>query len=144
MVAAGPERHEGACLCGAVRFETRGLADIWYCHCRQCRYLSGHHVAAAAVMKENLNMQGSLRWAAFSKTAEYAFCSGCGTSLFWRGINAKLISVFAGALLNTDGLNVKGHIFVCEKGAYYEIADNLPQFEYRPEGELREQMMSHG
>jgi len=32
---------------------------------------------------------------------------------------------------------VKGHIFVSEKGAYYEIMDGLPQFETIPEGQLR-------
>ena len=37
----------GQCLCGGVRFRTRGkLRGVIYCHCSQCRRQSGHFVAA--------------------------------------------------------------------------------------------------
>lgn len=145
MVAGAPRTHKGGCLCGAVRFEAHGLADIWFCHCRQCRYLSGHYVAAAAVRRENLKTDGPLNWAPFTPTAEYAFCTVCGAPIFWRQHGAPTISVFAGSLAETDGLEVKGHMFVKEKGAYYDIVDGLPQFDERPHGVgIRSQLLMHG
>ncbi len=145
VVAVEPNLHTGGCLCRAVRYETRGLADIWFCHCRQCRHLSGHYVAAAAVRREDLKIDGPLKWASFSATAEYAFCPSCGSPIFWRQFNAPTVSVFAGSLDDADGLAVKGHMFVKEKGDYYDIADDLPQFEGRPQGAgIRNQLWAHG
>jgi hypothetical protein len=48
-VAAGvavADAHTGRCLCEAVTYRAEGLADIWYCHCTQCRALSGRYLAA--------------------------------------------------------------------------------------------------
>ena len=39
------------------------------------------------------------------------------------------ISVAAGALDGTTGLRQSRHIFVADKGDYYDIADGLPQLE---------------
>lgn len=145
MVAGAPRTHKGGCLCAAVRYEAHSLADIWFCHCRQCRHLSGHYVAAAAVRCEDLKIDGPLKWAPFTPTAEYAFCPVCGAPIFWRQQSAPIISIFAGSLVETEDLEVKGHMFVKEKGAYYEIADGLPQFEERPHGvEIRRQLLPHG
>nr|WP_255768924.1 GFA family protein [Maritalea mediterranea] len=137
--------HKGECLCGAVQFEARGLADIWFCHCRQCRYLSGHYVAAAAVARDKVKIEGPLKWAPFTPTAEYAFCISCGTPLFWRQTTGHTLSVFAGSLAHTKGIEVKGHIFVAEKGDYYQITDDLPQFPGQPHaGGVRESFEAQG
>ena len=46
-----------------------------------------------------------------------------------RKLNKKLhvIDVAAGAIDSPTGLRLQGHIFVADKGDYYEIADGLPQ-----------------
>jgi hypothetical protein len=38
------------------------------------------------------------------------------------------MSIHAGTLNGETGLTTRGHIFVADKGDYYEIADGLPQF----------------
>lgn len=41
------DKHLGACLCGAVRFEVDGAFDRFYlCHCESCRKDSGSAHAA--------------------------------------------------------------------------------------------------
>ena len=47
------------------------------------------------------------------------------------------MSVLTGCLDDTSELEVKGHIYVEEKPAHYEITDGLPQYEGYPDGGTR-------
>lgn len=51
----------------------------------------------------------------------------CGSSLFWQRDGSEIIDVAAGAIDSPTGLRLLGHIFVADKGDYYDIADGLPQ-----------------
>ena len=132
--AAVDDVRTGRCLCGAVRYRALHLRDIWFCHCRQCRYVTGHYLAACRTEKDKLEWRGELAWSAHSGTSEIARCAGCGTPLFWRQPDGDTVSVMAGSLDDTEGLAVPGHIFTGEKGAYYAIADGLPQHVAQPAG----------
>ena len=37
---------KGSCLCGGVKFEINEARSLTYCDCRNCRKLSGAHVAS--------------------------------------------------------------------------------------------------
>ena len=50
--------HNGGCYCGAVSYSAKGLKNLWYCHCRQCRYLTGHFMAAASAAREDFTVKG--------------------------------------------------------------------------------------
>lgn len=128
--------HAGTCLCGAVTYRATGLADIWYCHCTQCRALSGHYLAACRTGQDMLEVSGEIVWAHHSGTSEHARCAACGSLLFWRTHGTGLVSVLPGSLQNADGIAERGHIFVAEKGGYYQISDGLPQFQRVPEAGL--------
>ena len=126
------ETHAGGCLCGAVRFSTRGrLREVVYCHCSQCRRQTGHHYAATNVKGADLEIEGAeaLRWYRASDFARRGFCATCGSALFWKRDGADDISVMAGAFDVPSGLKGGVHIFVADKGDYYDIDDGLPQFE---------------
>lgn len=59
----------------------------------------------------------------------------CGCYMFWDDAARDTVSILAGSVDDTAGLEVKGHIFVAEKGDYYEITDGLPQYEkFPPQG----------
>jgi hypothetical protein len=49
--------------------------------------------------------------------------------LFWKHKELDVISVTAGTFDNPSGLVGESHIFVADKGDYYEISDSLPRFE---------------
>jgi hypothetical protein len=49
--------------------------------------------------------------------------------LFWKRNGREQISIMAGAFDRPSGLVAESHIFVADKGDYYEICDGLPQFE---------------
>nr|WP_229849220.1 GFA family protein [Paracoccus aerius] len=116
----------GRCLCGAVTFAGRwGGDDLRACHCSQCRRWSGHVWAAAETA--DLTIRGEVKWFRSSEEAERGFCPECGSSLFWRRRDRGGIEVAPGAVDSPTGLRMAGHIFVADKGDYYDIADGLPQ-----------------
>lgn len=122
--------HTGSCLCGAVRFRTRGsLRGVIFCHCGQCRRQSGHFVAATNVADERIVIEGgdAITWYAASNEAKRGFCSRCGSLLFWKHGALDSVSVMAGAFDKPTGLFAECHIFVADKGDYYSIDDGLPQ-----------------
>ena len=126
------ETNKGSCLCGAVSFTTTGrLRGVVYCHCSQCRKQSGHFYAATNVPDENLKVEGrdQITWYAASQSARRGFCRTCGSALFWKHKDLDYTSVLAGAFEKPTGLDSESHIFVADKGDYYEIADGLPQYE---------------
>jgi hypothetical protein len=124
--------HSGSCLCGAVRFKTRGaLRGVVYCHCSQCRKQSGHFVAASSAKDADIDIEGAeaLTWYGASDVAKRGFCRTCGSLLFWKHNELDQISIMAGSFDRPSGLFGESHIFVGDKGDYYSINDALPQFE---------------
>jgi hypothetical protein len=122
--------YTGGCLCGAVRYRASGpLRDIVACHCSQCRRTSGHHAAMTSIPESQLTLTSSegLQWYRSSDTAERGFCSRCGSNLLWRPLGQDRIAIAAGSLDMPTGLALAEHIFVADKGDYYEIEDGKPQ-----------------
>ncbi len=69
-----------------------------------------------------------LTWYRSSAKVRRGFCSNCGSSLFFDPvIKTDWIGVAMGAFDVPTGTRLGIHIFVGEKGDYYEIGDGLPQ-----------------
>jgi hypothetical protein len=122
--------HKGSCLCGAVTFEMDGpLKAPDACHCDQCRKWSGHYFASTDLPRTALRIEGKDRisWYQSSEKVRRGFCGTCGSSLFWDPIHHDWIGVAMGAIEAPTGTSLGIHIFVADKGDYYEIADGLPQ-----------------
>lgn len=127
-------RATGRCLCGAVQYEVSGpLRPVVYCHCRQCQKTSGNFVAATACAAEDLVVWAAngLRWYASSDIAERGFCNECGSNLFWRPNDGSHISIMAGTINGSTGLQASAHIFVESASDFLTIADGLPQHAQR-------------
>jgi hypothetical protein len=120
--------YRGSCNCGAVTFDVRGEPQGFSaCHCGQCRKQSGHFWASAFAPAEDITITGSPRWYRASDTAQRGFCPICGCFLFWKHDAEETLSFALGALDGPTGLHLQKHIFVADKGDYYDIADGLPQ-----------------
>lgn len=122
--------HKGSCLCGAVKFTIAGeLPAPTACHCSKCRKFSGHFEASTDVAKSALSIdgEGNLTWYASSEKVRRGFCSTCGASMFFDPNFHDWIGVSMGAFDEATKTKLKQHIFVADKGDYYEIADGLPQ-----------------
>jgi hypothetical protein len=119
--------HSGGCLCGQITYTVTGpLRPVVACHCQQCRKTSGHHVAATSAPRDAIAITGTPTWFVSSPTARRGICGTCGSNLFWDGTGQNM-SIFAGTLDATTGLQIAGHIFCDDKGDYYDIADDVPQ-----------------
>ncbi|SVB86884.1 uncharacterized protein METZ01_LOCUS239738, partial [marine metagenome] len=38
-------KYNGSCVCGQTTYEAFDLGDVSYCHCEQCRKMTGHYMA---------------------------------------------------------------------------------------------------
>lgn len=118
----------GTCLCGDITFETDAAPQgVSMCHCGQCRKQSGGIWSSAFVPVEELVISGPVNWYASSGTAKRGSCAKCGSFLFWKANDEDTISFSLGAIDGPTGLTLEKHIFVADKGDYYQIADGLPQ-----------------
>lgn len=126
---AGSEMtHSGGCNCGAVRFTVAGpLPAPNACHCTQCRKQSGHYWASVDVDRSALHVTGAPHWYASSEKVRRGFCGTCGAFLFWDPLQGDKTAVAMGAFDQPTQIQLGLHIFVADKGDYYEIADGLPQ-----------------
>lgn len=122
--------HAGSCQCRAVTFTVQGdLPPPNACHCSICRKQSGHYFASTEVKKANLTITGAeyVTWFQSSPKVRRGFCARCGSSLFWDPPHRDWIAVAMGAFDGPTGTRMNLHIFVADKGDYYDIADGLPQ-----------------
>ena len=127
-------KHKGSCYCGAVTYELAGpLRPSVACHCTQCRKTSGHYWSATQVPNERFKItkDDGLKWFRSSDTARRGFCSDCGSSLFWQHDGRDATSIGAGTLDGATGIGTSKHIYVADKGDYYELADDLPKADQR-------------
>lgn len=128
--------YSGSCLCNAVTFEVEGeLGAIDACHCEQCRRWTGHYLVSTDVPRSALRVKGEnkLAWFSSSEKVRRGFCSECGSSLFFDPLDQKKhdwIAVSMGAFDKPTRAALALHIFVGEKGDYYEITDGLQQNEH--------------
>lgn len=119
---------KGSCLCGDVTFTVTSTPQgPSVCHCGQCRRQSGHVWASAYVARSDLSISGPVSWYAASDKARRGFCPRCGSFLFWKAHAEDTMSFALGALEAPTGLRLEKHIFVKDKGDYYDIADGVPQ-----------------
>lgn len=122
--------HRGSCLCRRVTFEVAGdLPKPDACHCSLCRKHSGHFFASTDVPKSALIIHGEehVTWFYSSDKIRRGFCSACGSSLFWDPVSRNHIAIAMGSFDAPTKTELERHIFVADKGDYYEIADGLPQ-----------------
>ena len=120
----------GSCLCGAVSFEVTGaLPAPNACHCSQCRRQSGHFWVSSDVPRASLTIRGEdrLTWFRSSDAVRRGFCATCGSFLFWDPDGKDTVAVSMGAFDPPTHAKMTMHIFVDDKGDYYDIADGLPQ-----------------
>jgi len=122
----------GSCLCGAVRYRVTGpLRQVVGCHCSQCRKQTGHYMAATGVRLKYFEMvedQG-LAWYRASDFARRGFCQVCGSTMFWQADAEDQIAIAAGSFDSETALVTAAHIFVADKGDYYQLDGDRPHYD---------------
>jgi hypothetical protein len=79
----------GRCLCGAVSFRA-ALPSRWvaHCHCTRCQRAHGAGFVTWVGLDADRatidDPQHALRWHTYETGAERAFCTHCGSPMFFR------------------------------------------------------------
>ncbi|MFD1697632.1 GFA family protein [Roseibium aestuarii] len=123
---------KGRCDCGKVSFEVPSVEpNVTLCHCSQCRRMSGHIWASTRAPWDAVTFtcDGGLAWYESSSWAQRGFCRHCGSSLFYRRHEVDHVAIAAGCLEAPTGMSATRHIFLKDKGDYYDVTDNLEKFE---------------
>ena len=130
---AGVRVLVGRCECGAVGYR---VADAFLyasnCHCSRCRAATGSAFKPfAGIEREKFEITDGLD--AFHVHGDEDLndtrCRACGSLLFSVVRDGAYVHVALGSLVDAPGIRPARHIFVGSKAPWFEITDDLPQFE---------------
>ena len=141
----------GSCLCGGVKFEIAGpLLRPLNCHCTYCRKQQGAAFRSRArVRRSDFKwLQGEELLTYYEATPGYrrGFCRVCGSPIVnyaephssLARANPAALEEFGISLAVLDddpGVRPENHCFVGSKAPWFEITDDLPQYQgYPPAG----------
>jgi hypothetical protein len=123
----------GKCGCGAVRY--RVADEFLYasnCHCSRCRAATGSAFKPfAGIEREKLEIvEGADRLLVDGEASlNDTRCAACGSLLFSVVREGEYVHIALGSLVDAPSLRPTKHIFVGSKAPWFEITDDLPQFE---------------
>lgn len=126
----------GKCECGAVEYQVDGeLVDYCHCHCSICRRIHGApFVTWGGITRDELSFtsgEDNLRDYAFSDRSDSISCKTC-SSVIMVDFKAEphMLYITLGTVDGNIELPDNGfHQFVGSKAPWYEITDDLPQYE---------------
>ncbi|WGH78837.1 GFA family protein [Jannaschia ovalis] len=114
----------GKCLCGAVRFRcTASDPKVAACHCDMCRRWSSGPYFEVSCTNATFEGEDSITRFRSSDWAERAFCSKCGSNLFYHLIDSDEFQIAVGLLDDQSGLRLSLQVFIDEKPPFYTLAD---------------------
>jgi hypothetical protein len=122
------KKYAGGCLCGATRFSFVGKLDnLYFCHCSQCRKNYGLYGAFAGVIRSALVTEKADKLQSFksSRNTTRTFCGVCCSPVTWDREGDEHVYVLMGTLdgdIQTTGAK---HIYLNERGGYYEICGSM-------------------
>lgn len=126
---------KGSCLCEKVKFEITGEPfSLSYCHCSRCRKSAGVFSAVLIGKADDLTVtEGHDEIGKFLAPEpegkhERCFCKTCGTSL-GDLVTGDIYVVAASALDDEPNMKPMAHIHTASKPDWYEITDDIKQFE---------------
>ena len=123
----------GGCGCGTVRY--RVADEFLYasnCHCSRCRAATGSAFKPfAGIEREKLEVtEGGDSLLVFGEEElNDTRCAVCGSLLYSVVREGAYVHVALGSLLDAPSVRPTKHIFVGSKAHWFEITDDLPQFE---------------
>jgi hypothetical protein len=123
----------GKCECGAVRY--RVADEFLYaanCHCSNCRAATGSAFKAfAGIERDKLELIDGLNsLLVFGEDdLNNTRCAVCGSFLFSVVRDGAYVHVAMGSLADAPSIRPTEHIFVGSKAPWFEITDDLPQFD---------------
>ncbi len=130
---------KGRCECAKVQYEIDGeLAEYCHCHCSICRKLHGAAFTTWGGVRRNeftyTSGESELRKYTFSENADSFFCGVCGSRIL---VDFKpephMLYITMGTVVGDVSCPPGFHQFVGSKAPWFEITDDLPQYDEWPD-----------
>jgi catechol 2,3-dioxygenase-like lactoylglutathione lyase family enzyme len=123
----------GGCWCGVVRYRVPDeFLYAWNCHCSRCRAATGSAFKPlAGIEREKLEIAhgADALLVVGDERLNDTRCRACGSLLFSVVRDGEYVHVALGSLVDGPSVRPTKHIFVGSKASWFEITDDLPQFE---------------
>ena len=123
----------GSCLCGKVKYSvTTDIKDFYFCHCEQCRKITGSAFAANILTSPaTVNWFSGFEWV---KRFDYpgeriftkVFCTNCGSGLPFLNKIGDALVIPAGSLDYAPNIKPNNNIFWADKASWYEAGITAP------------------
>jgi hypothetical protein len=126
----------GKCSCGAVHYEVAdAFAYALNCHCTSCRAETGSAFKPlGGIARDQLEVTAGADalLVVGSQDDNHTRCATCGSLLYSVVRDGAYVHVALGSLVDTPSVRPTMHIWVSEKAPWYEITDDLPQYDEFP------------
>jgi hypothetical protein len=123
----------GECFCRAVRYTVADeFAYALNCHCSNCRRTTGSAFKPfAGIAREKFGLvRGEDNLLIYGDPAAHdAHCKRCGSLLYSVVRAGAYVHVAMGTLVDAPSIRPTAHIFVGSRAPWFEITDDLPQYE---------------
>lgn len=119
---------DGHCLCGSVQItveEPKKAIEV--CHCDMCRRWGGAFYAALVGKDFTIIGEEAISTYRSSDWAERAFCSRCGSNLWYRFLPTGNRSFLAGLFEAADKYPVEKEIFTDERARWCDLSGDHPR-----------------
>jgi len=138
MSIGEPRWLSGSCNCGLLRYRVADAFEYAQnCHCAECRKATGSAFKPFGGIKRD-------RFELLANTDDLLLvggavdhdvrCAKCGAYVYSVVRGGGYIHVAFGSLNDAPTRRPDGHIFVGSKTPWYDITDDLPQFDEFPPG----------
>jgi len=123
----------GSCLCGGIQFEADEIPLLTHCHCSLCRKASGAAFGTFAHARPDQfrYRKGDELIVLFRSSPDNrrGFCRVCGSNVPIVQAGRQSVVIPAGTLDDDPGVRPAVHLFTASKAAFWQIRDDLPQFD---------------
>ena len=132
------KKMSGACLCGALRFES-AAAPLFqgFCQCTDCRKVGCGHYAAIGLPTDAVKVSG--KFTKYGKKGDSGkmifrhFCPTCGGVVFDQGDAFPGVTIVNGALLDDPTMFKPDSVIFTRSALHWDhVNPSLPKFEAMP------------
>lgn len=123
----------GSCLCGAVKYRvTANLKKFYFCHCEQCRKITGSSFASNILAEptevEWVSGEDKIKRFDFpGRSFTKVFCTECGSGLPFHNVSGTMLHIPAGSLDVDPAIRPDKNIFWGDRSPWIEEGINAPR-----------------
>jgi hypothetical protein len=128
----------GGCMCGAIRYKCSADPIVMVnCHCRDCQRATGTAFAASMLVPRNaVEIVGEVKYydviGESGSIIGRGFCPNCGSRLFSKPPNSKLLGIMAASLDDPSWFQPSMNIYIGSAQSWDYMNPDLPKFAKMP------------